>query len=1239
MKSFREISENTFYTTQSEKDKFTSNDRLVISAFIFSFVGMIGLLDGAKDNTKVKAYFRSDQKLRPDSITDANNDSSLIIKIMKDKGFFKKPTTANEITKFLVKVKSGQINEVDNDIVRGWLADIKDDKMKGLTAHVKREVNNFIEGGSLATLTDKLKTNARLTRWKDTEFSQTAKVVKIDPAKKKSAPSSPKPTTGTSDTDSTKASSRKVDPVTPTAPSPKASETKKGPLSPEELYQALRDGKDISGYPKAKQDINTSVSEIFLSNLNDLEIPQGRRIVDYLKKNKFAVSGLKNALVSKSYYGSSYRSSHKLEPALKMGILDLLTFSKNAARKVGSTISRMSPFDDWYSLDPSEYQKIRDDEIYQKLAQYALGQGSFTAISKSPLSFVANGDKEKSLGALSGAYGTNIVTKIGDNFVYEKTPDNAIYIDWAKFLGAKEKSPVKEMILELIKTGVWNSKFSSLSKDDIEEVISDIEISIVNNYSTPGNLISNSSTASEEWQKDLIRNAIDTLDLSSLFTFSYGRKDFNPEEVSKYPKFVHDHMEKLLVDNINTFKPESYERLIKYGEDINSAKIKDAVAKDYTRLVLNNISNWPEKRFSYSFNDPTGKGPKTETEIKNILNSQYKDLQNRIDSAGIDRVMKNEDSTKVISFPMNVYSDLSSENKKKIKDKFNSLKGNEFDYFELYIKLKGIMDKELFDILDPVLWTAGGGKLNSITSSKEAKGFIEKIFALPNSGDLIEEGLEKGDYERPRLISVMADSNNISEKDFSKYADKAISKVNDYYIGLYAESISRKESMTKKDQILFEKTMTWADENIGKLKKEYRELMTYAQPSFVKYANTNRSAADIYYQSVSKSMKKRLAAAYLNNGEFAITAGQALTAEKNPIKPFEKLTEKRIRDILKYNNVVSEETRISDKHTKTLDTLDNYLNNENKDSLKKLNDLQVEEVKKSPKELSQLTADYHRTKRSNRHGDNSMVIKKEFDVAIPLQAESQKEWILKDPEQEIINPMYHGTGSIAASMILRYGFRVIKSGDSSVVGRMLGDGVYGAIHLDKSQQYIGDEGYGRRIGTKGYIFAMNAALGEKGKDYQAAGLGNRDGIRSPEWCVFTPNSQFKIFKAYEVELVRGSTMAKILEENPPVISTNEGTRPIRFKSYIKEMNIVNETYPNYTTYTFVNGLIPTGEESYVDFEDFNPPKGVTLEPSAYGPTVVVEGTEESMDYLFTGPLDFRENNPEAFQEYLSRIEK
>ena len=315
----------------------------------------------------------------------------------------------------------------------------------------------------------------------------------------------------------------------------------------------------------------------------------------------------------------------------------------------------------------------------------------------------------------------------------------------------------------------------------------------------------------------------------------------------------------------------------------------------------------------------------------------------------------------------------------------------------------------------------------------------------------------------------------------------------------------------------------------------------------------------------------------------------------------------------------------------------------NKD-VKPIEDLKVEEVKTTPKKMNQLTADMYRTKRSNKHGKNGLLFRKSFKVSIPIQVKAHKEWIEKDPTQEIINPMYHGTGSVAAAMILRYGFAVIKTGDPSIAGRMLGDGIYGAINIDKTQQYVGERGFSRggMVGTKGYIFEMDAALGEKNKDYKAMGLGG-DSIRSPEWCVFTPNSQLLILKAYEVEIVDEYTIINILRQNPSSARMNENKRMLGFKQYLKEYVVNTGDYENYTTFTFVNGLIPMSSKGgdIVDFEDFKSPNPntITLEPSAYGPSVVVRGTAEQNDYLFTSPTDLIENHPEVFQEYLKYFVK
>jgi len=212
---------------------------------------------------------------------------------------------------------------------------------------------------------------------------------------------------------------------------------------------------------------------------------------------------------------------------------------------------------------------------------------------------------------------------------------------------------------------------------------------------------------------------------------------------------------------------------------------------------------------------------------------------------------------------------------------------------------------------------------------------------------------------------------------------------------------------------------------------------------------------------------------------------------------------------------------------------------------------------------------------------------------------------------------------------------VIKTGDGSVTGRMLGDGIYGSTVLDKAQQYVSDRGYGRQIGSKGYIFVINAALGEEYKDYRVEGLG-RSHIRSPEWCVFTPNAQFKIIQAYEVKLIHESDANKFLTKYPA--NQNEDIR-LRFKSFLKEASNMQEPLDHYKTFTFINGHIPTLDGEYVPFEEFEMTENVKLEPSAYGPSVVFHGTEESDAYVFSSPTDLKINHPDLYNEYIELLEK
>ena len=325
-----------------------------------------------------------------------------------------------------------------------------------------------------------------------------------------------------------------------------------------------------------------------------------------------------------------------------------------------------------------------------------------------------------------------------------------------------------------------------------------------------------------------------------------------------------------------------------------------------------------------------------------------------------------------------------------------------------------------------------------------------------------------------------------------------------------------------------------------------------------------------------------------------------LYAKESLVRPLFQLDANRIQQVLAYNNISIPTVRA------------NSIEGQSITHLKKVVKKFSEEVsyprvtKTNPDDknrneyLERKSVEYDRFNRY-RHGQIAVKFLDEFDVNIAQQVKGFEEFRKSKPGTEVIRPAFHGTGSVAASMILRFGFAVIKSNDSSVVGRMLGDGIYFSTVLDKVSQYVSDHGYTRGKGTKGYIFQMEAALGEKNKDYRAAGLGS-DAIKSPEWCVFTPNKQLKIVKAYLVEIIEKSEMDRMKSK----YSVAESIMKIEtFKEFINEASTPEMSHT--TTFVFMDGMIPTGKTTRVDFEDWTSPSGkVRMEPSGMGPMIIID---------------------------------
>jgi hypothetical protein len=342
------------------------------------------------------------------------------------------------------------------------------------------------------------------------------------------------------------------------------------------------------------------------------------------------------------------------------------------------------------------------------------------------------------------------------------------------------------------------------------------------------------------------------------------------------------------------------------------------------------------------------------------------------------------------------------------------------------------------------------------------------------------------------------------------------------------------------------------------------------------------------------------------NEKFVKSTREELAGDAVPIKPMVDLDEARITQILKYNDIkvprapqVKDDTTLTDLMAKIVDGAP-------------INKLAVDEDVKTQDELDKMSVEYDAFNRY-RHGNIAVKIIKAFNVKIPVQETGFAAWnakmIAEGTDPNIMRPVFHGTGSVAASMILRYGFKVIKANDSSVVGRMLGDGIYFSNVIDKVSQYMSDGGYSRGVGIKGYIFEMEASLGKYKRDFNAAGPGtgySTTQVISPEWAVFNANDQIRIYKAYQCELIDKSTM-DVLKAKQGV---NESTSVVgiqHFKGFVNEA--LGDKMKNKVVYIFMDGTIPVSKHKSVDFEDFDPAKygkHVQTDWSGSGPTVQID---------------------------------
>lgn len=1356
------IQENSLYTPD-KKDDFLKDEKAIMDAFLYNFIGTVAFYEAAIKKEKVLRYIKSDLRLRVDNITDDNNDMSLIIKIMNDKGYFKTDQTVTQITKFIAKLKTGSVDNIDVEIVKEWINAVKPDVMKSASMPLRRLKDDLLDNGDLVFFATHMR--YKMKKFDVTgEFQEFTRGVTLkksvrqkmsDPIPGKVTPAQtstdgvqstvPDPIktstdidtgTGAEDpTDDSNDVSVDTDMVTPpkkrgrkediSNPVALAQDISKGNISVEDIkagYKVTPDAKRIIAHNlrffstmfdpvENIKDMSNNVrfAEEFLTkpqkanladNYGQILWRAAGKTNDHVEILKSIVELGKNEQIIKfiGEYSKNYGNTYGI--SLSKNVYDNFSIAFRNSDHEGNTIPVLLPYvNEIKALDSSN--PFSFDSYIDINSRRGGSRAMISGITYAVALFVENGTEAFRI--LNELFPTAYIDKGGRAVYHMKDgswdPWSYDYgIKLMEFLGVQKTSMTDEVYA--VFTEYSSSKYDTIDdlyskdreefikgvKDVLEENPTKLVESIFNTPNTNYSFINNS---------DVINLAIDALDRTTdeeikalaldigvtilhagagVNRFTFGRARWaNLSIFASKPleplvnKIVNDAID-FIENNFQWFAGNvlnrNYTADALYSENQRNVKeissrlgrsdFPSFYAKNWYNLVVQSLeSGEATLRYAGDFKDAYGLSISLiddPGEIIGLLSKKELDHLRILMLPLLDRdgYSRNQIGRLITSDGKVRYSELSTDLRLAVDEILNSDKKD-----AILSSPAKIFDDEFYE-------THFKEHLGTTTSST--------IFNIVNGTD--DEKLKKklvNEYfkENPTQFNLVSDPTmrisgvtaNIEQLlAFAEYSDELLAQmptaIEKYYesrkgdswlLGHMLTSINGDDSskkfkvLTKEHRVISLKSaIKYLDDKslFSKNSIDYRDRLPDIKVALFNILDEDRNAAQEVYDSMSLSMRRQMAADYIQRQGFVLDAETALQqqSDTNPIISYEKLPKARIKEFLKYNNVINEETKLSAAIIKTFDSMDEYVSNENSVPFE---DLKVELIETTEEERMIKSAELHLTKRSNKHGYESLKILRSFNVAIPLQQEEQAKFLEEHPDTEILNPMYHGTGSIAAAMILRYGFKVISSGDKSVVGRMLGDGIYAAVNIDKAQQYVGDDGYSRRIGTKGYIFEINGALGERGVNYRVAGLGN-DSIRSPEWCVFDGNAQYKIFKAHEVEIISSYEAKQITGQYGNRINESPAFKKgkQKFSRFLQEEEQVDK---NFCTYTFITGVIPTGDRTYVDFEDYEPQRSnVSIEPSAYGPSVVVQDTAESGNYMFTSIADMAVNHPEIYKQFLEQ---
>lgn len=554
----------------------------------------------------------------------------------------------------------------------------------------------------------------------------------------------------------------------------------------------------------------------------------------------------------------------------------------------------------------------------------------------------------------------------------------------------------------------------------------------------------------------------------------------------------------------------------------------------------------------------------------------------------------------------------------------------------LYKTLKSSLNKELSTTLEDNNLDKIDPDTYLIKSSKESVVDDENVSKILKDNDA---------YDTFKLNDITNPFNVLKGNNKELIKQEFVNKISNIPQLIYGWSKRDKKDRIKRSKSRFSTSIRILLENENLDNNFYNEIIKLFKKEHERVINSLDKDHQTYNDKIkllkSYNLDKAITEKFkditiMENIDF----GTNIDGTESLIKPQMKLDKERIMAVLKYNNIKMPSVRFSKN-----DTLETYIERCKKKSMEvkeQMGDVKISEIDENETELLDKSIEYLQYHTGDkRHGDVAIKFLKSFNVN---NDDTEFDEFLNDHKDTVKIPMFSGTGTVAASLVLRVGFTVISDDDESVVGRMLGDGIYISDVINKAALYIGDSGYSRWVGEKGYLLELEATLGEKVTNHRSAGFKDAtDGVyvRSPEWCVKEPNKQLKIVKVHYVETSRYSELKRISDTRGAVTEGKYFPKvPSGFKSFLLEEQ---QNDKDVITFTFKDGNIPI-DDKLIDFDEFNEMiksnDNIHFDTSYNGPTYTFTTEGDTKFVMVPSTLEFMEEDPEGlYSQFKSLLKK